>query len=474
MVVSAFDPPATRNLAGLLRSCRDLYTEAAALLYSTNQFIIHADKASLEPLQALSPTAIASLTSLKIVLNECSCHHPIDSNNYPPLCCCDDVEHEPHANGIRAQCAQYHGSKHRRPLLDPVSSGIDSTSAKLVAQALLTSWYDAAVHLSSHVRPGRLALSLEVTWCRRYRRCYQVCRPPCLASEGRGQPCQPHIHHGCRLSQCLGVDFDPSGGPPPGPGCFCRRRHAAFSFTCNCWAPPTSIFLVCRALYRDAQLVFSRNRFIVHDVQATHRDPETASTEESYPYQRLAASHFLRDVVPANCLAYLRFLELVFPPYWPHSWPVDEHPAIVDWRDTVDWLRGKIDAPALTIRVVFADFLQNPAGRRSGTTKDEGKQIVRGYMHIIQALKPLVKHDGLASLYVQAAFPWAWARNVIRQQDPDDWWSQELAEQEQRLKELLERIPGCEAIVDSRNRPEPRRSAWQTCVFPLWVSPRHL
>ncbi|KAK4148507.1 hypothetical protein C8A00DRAFT_38922, partial [Chaetomidium leptoderma] len=68
-VTRDFDPPPTRNFTGLLRSCRDLYTEVAALLYSANQFVIHAGKASLEPLQALSPTAIASLTSLKIVLN---------------------------------------------------------------------------------------------------------------------------------------------------------------------------------------------------------------------------------------------------------------------------------------------------------------------------------------------------------------------------------------------------------------------
>lgn len=67
---SAFDPPSTRNFTGILRSCRDLYTEVAALLYSANQFVMHVGKASLEPLQTLSPTAVASLTSLKIVLNE--------------------------------------------------------------------------------------------------------------------------------------------------------------------------------------------------------------------------------------------------------------------------------------------------------------------------------------------------------------------------------------------------------------------
>ncbi len=121
-IVSAFDPPPTRNFAGLLQSCRDLYTEAAALLYSTNQFVIHAYNASLEHLQALSSTAIASLTSLKIVLNECSCHYPVNSHNYPPLCCYDGVVYGQSTNSIRAQCAKYHGSMHRRPLLDPVSN----------------------------------------------------------------------------------------------------------------------------------------------------------------------------------------------------------------------------------------------------------------------------------------------------------------------------------------------------------------
>ncbi|KAK3899231.1 hypothetical protein C8A05DRAFT_18306, partial [Staphylotrichum tortipilum] len=229
---------------------------------------------------------------------------------------------------------------------------------------------------------------------------------------------------------------------------------------------------------------FSRNRFIVHDVQAwpgstldctgqtPPPDPETASIidEPSYPYSRLAASHFLREFVPASCLAHLRLLELVFPPYWPKSWPVDGHPAIVDWRDTVRWLHGKIDAPALTIRVVFADFLRNPAGSRIGTTKDEGKQIVRGYMHVIRPLGPLLEHDRLAALYVQAAFPWAWPRDVGLRQllEPDDSWIQELARQERRLKERLERIPGCEAIVDSRDKPEPERSAWQTWYDVDW------
>jgi hypothetical protein len=123
---------------------------------------------------------------------------------------------------------------------------------------------------------------------------------------------------------------------------------------CNCWAPPTNLFLICRTLYRDAQFVFfSRNRFIVHDfhagqpwdLPAEQLEPpdstepgstETGSTSTTYPFERLAISEFLREVVPVHCLTYLRFLELVFPPYVPHGWPQAEHPAILDWVATVD------------------------------------------------------------------------------------------------------------------------------------------
>jgi hypothetical protein len=37
-------------------------------------------------------------------------------------------------------------------------------------------------------------------------------------------------------------------------GCFCSRRHAAFSLGCRCWTPPgPALFLLCRALSQDAQ-----------------------------------------------------------------------------------------------------------------------------------------------------------------------------------------------------------------------------
>jgi hypothetical protein len=125
------DPPPARNFTGLLLSCRALYAETAALLYSANRFVIsYSASGSLEPLRALSPTSLASITSLKIVLNESSCHPPFDSVCYPPPCCYDGIDQEP--RGSRQRCAELHGSVHRRPLLDP-TPGSDLVSAKLAA-----------------------------------------------------------------------------------------------------------------------------------------------------------------------------------------------------------------------------------------------------------------------------------------------------------------------------------------------------
>ncbi|KAL2200647.1 hypothetical protein P885DRAFT_66286 [Corynascus similis CBS 632.67] len=154
----------------------------------------------------------------------------------------------------------------------------------------------------------------EVTWSREHRG-YQICRPPCIISQGG---CAPHIHHGCLISRCNyyaqdGLLYTRSHGR------FCRRRHGAASSTCTCWAPPSSLFLVCRALCRDAQFVFfSENHFTIRNFHAelpfeNLRHHNTSPIATDYPYGRLALSKFLRDVVPTHCLTILRFLELLLP-----------------------------------------------------------------------------------------------------------------------------------------------------------------
>ncbi len=159
-VRSDFDPPPARHFSGLLLSCRVLYAEAAALLYSANQFVIfHRGpcQGSFGPLRALLPATLASMTSLKIVLSESSCHQPTDSSQYPPWCCC--VGRDDDLAAASSHCDEYHHGQHRRPLLDS-SSGLDSSLTQLVAQNVLAEWHDIACHVSSFVSVSRLELSL--------------------------------------------------------------------------------------------------------------------------------------------------------------------------------------------------------------------------------------------------------------------------------------------------------------------------
>lgn len=537
--VGEFEPPPARNFAGLLLACRALYAEAAALLYSANRFVIfYSSEGSLGPLYALSPASLASLTNLKVVLRESSCHEPVDSWIYPPSCCCVGREDDMAASAFF--CATRHSTVHSRPLLG---------SGELAVQAVLAEWRDAAMYVASHVRAGRLELSLvcdvdpehtsalevaqlavaplalfpplrdchvrlgkppnrsiqrlaegavlrarpigpplglasprkpslllslppelrrcileytdlitpwrEVTWSRQERG-YQLWHPPCTDSQGG---CPPYIHHGCRLRQC-----SPSADYPDlSPGCFCRRRHAAFSLSCHCWAPPTDLFLVCRLLCREARSVFfSGNRFVTYDSYVRwpwdlpSEQPDAAADNPGYQYERLAASQFLRDVVPANCLADLRFLELVFPPYEPDSWPLDQHPAVVDWRGAVDRIRDGINAPALTIRLVMV-----VDRRRLTMTREEKDRILEGYGRIIDPLKHLVRCDGLGALIVEPSFGLVCKQGVMRYNplyDEEDW----LAETEWEINELGEDEPdGDDSSLGPRDREEPRESVWQ-------------
>jgi len=238
----------------------------------------------------------------------------------------------------------------------------------------------------------------------------------------------PEDNHAAQFFRCWhGTSL--IGGPPT-TGCYCRSHHAAYSLNCRCWAPPRPLFLICRTLYDDAQFVFfSSNRFIIHDFKISppwalplHKErprdrsdwfEEPGQDVLTYPYPnaRLAVSHFVREVVPASSLAHLRFLELVFPPYQPASWPDTQHPAMQDWRATVDWLRGKINASALTVRVVVvkAPFISSNAYRATITTQ-EGDRMMQAWMDLLQPLRRLGENGGSGLGRFYARFPYPWER----------------------------------------------------------------
>ena len=258
-------------------------------------------------------------------------------------------------------------------------------------------------------------------------------------------------------------------------GCFCRRRHAVSSATCTCWVPPKSLFLVCWAIHQDAQLVFfSANRFVVHDWMRTPwRVPYPRQTPEDgddagleYPFQRLAASQFLREVIPAHCIAYLRFLELAFPPYSPSTWPQTDHPAIRDWRKTVSWVQDKINGPALTLRLVAADISTDPAMDPDTITVAEGDTIHRGYMELLKPLEQLTKGpNGLARFYVDLRYPWEWTEE-LRDRPPQDRYELVKVRKRELERRAERRVMGDRYDSQYANeRKEPRVSLWQHCFY---------
>ncbi|KAH6621031.1 hypothetical protein B0J18DRAFT_368540 [Chaetomium sp. MPI-SDFR-AT-0129] len=494
------DPPASppSTFHGLLLSCRTIYAEAAAVIYSGNLFVLRynpADPEPLRPLHALTPTALASLTSLSIILNQASCHQHCGHADYG-FCCVDGRDDDGWSGLVR--CKLGHGNTHQLPLLAHSLLGCQDADVFAAAQNLLTKWRLAAACLS-HIPAGRLELALVCDIDPHHERAREVasliieplliipqlrdcrirlCKIPDaalqqIAQDGvlqarriapppyyspkpstRTQASLVGLPRELRLrileytdliapgrevtwsrqdqayfTAARGDDLDgddvrvfyhcwTSSRPSPSYlGCFCRRRHAAFSLACKCWAPPSPLFLVCRILCEDAQFTFfSRNRFIIHDYKTSKIWALPFFPEyENYPGTRFAASQFLRDVIPTHCLAYLRFLELVFPPYLAQTWPRgDDHPVLQDWQATIDWLLDKVNAPALTLRLAGAEgHYGSPYQYHNRISKSDAIDIATAHMDLTPPLKAL-GDIGLARFF--AYFPCPWELVLARHQ----------------------------------------------------------
>ncbi|KAK4196023.1 hypothetical protein QBC40DRAFT_310187 [Triangularia verruculosa] len=495
---------------GLLLSCREIYNEAAALLYSNNIFVIDAGFGPLDPLLSLTTTALRSLTHLKIVLNQASCHPKDSEGRSRGTCCFVDEPLDTH----QTRCKANHKDLHRFPL----------RSTDPVALSLLENWDTAAQHLSG-IYPGRLTLFLvcdveqgdieagklalspllrlpnlkschlriskrpdpqlqqlsndfvqnaiggpfplpgsgrilspittttaatshfldlprelrlrilgftdlitpikEVSWDGQvYRANRSTYSSPHEAGGNGYLLCRRDHHYGCQFNYCWlksgwSTDFHA--------GCFCRLKHTAVSSFCQCWAPPTQLFLVCQTLYYEAQhIFFSGNHFIVHDF-LDPADPLTfpaSPSVDSYPNARLTASRFLREHVPANSLKFIRFLELVFPAYSYYVWPDADHPAIKDWIETIEYVKDKINGPGLTIRLIMAYPPGTPPHGHTTLSGEQGQKVEAGYQNIYAPLALLGRNDHrvgpLHRFYAHLAYPWAYTEDNLVMLGTDD------------------------------------------------------
>jgi hypothetical protein len=225
------------------------------------------------------------------------------------------------------------------------------------------------------------------------------------------------------------------------------------------------LFLICRLLYQDATLVFfSENRFAIID---SGKLPVFGPPRHSgYSEHRLAACRFLRDVVPAHCLAHLRFLELVFPPDVAGGWPEKGGPVLRDWSETIDRVKDQLNFPALTIRVL-AVYHDDEDPRFVALSGPDAKHTMEAYFRILQPLARLAGTDGLARFYAELTWPWRRTKPAHIGGSEYFFWREEsekwMRGRERWLKERAERF----VLGDRYDRlrlkagdEEPERGVW--------------
>ncbi|KAH6651350.1 hypothetical protein F5144DRAFT_544277 [Chaetomium tenue] len=497
---------------GLLLSCRTIYSETSALLYSSNEFFCHYEALhSLSPLRDLRPESIASLTSLKIILNQVSCHTRDAVGRGRGGCCTEPRPYEIYHESRDLKCEQdcrYSGHGDGGERHDPPLRRSHPSTKPMLAE-----WYKTAAHLGRFITPGRLELSFvcdiygrdtelaimvldafrhfpplknchirlsktpnpmlrnlardavlrcrglqpslslpplprpvspvsglaglprelrlrileytdlvtplkEVLWTVSHGK-YVACQPYCPLWEGRGNhDWEPGIHHGCQFNHC---SERPYGDTDTYIGCYCQLAHAAASSTCRCWTPPTSLFLVSRAMRQDANVVFfSQNRFAV--VDGPWLSMFGPSRQSGYDQtHRLAVSRFLRDVVPVDCLGYLRFVEMVFPPYIGGQWPLKGDAVYKEWAETIAQVKDKLNLPALTMRIVAAFHSDEEDYSVARLTEAEAKQALEGYFHVMRPLTRLGGYGGLAGFYARLTWPWRRTEATMEKIRRWDW-----------------------------------------------------
>lgn len=180
------------------------------------------------------------------------------------------------------------------------------------------------------------------------------------------------------------------------------------------------------------------------------------SGEFEYHSDRLAASHFLRDKIPAQMLRELRELEFVFPPYRHTGWPGEGHPALTDWVETLVWARDKMNLGALAVRLVMADSvasLGSPPDRRD-LTSEQVEDILSAYHRIISPLAILAQPEAkgvvgrgggdgeLLSFHAKVAWPlsWRWDSEDNLDENGVEWGANCRRDKLQELTEEAERL----------------------------------
>lgn len=433
------------TIPSLLRSCRTIHTEISKILYSRNRFYVHSkDENSMKSVRRLSPTSLTSLRYLTVVLNLTDQHDPFldlraSSARYrrnKPFRLSSDqhcvVLFEWYST-IELLLAGTHTSNLH---LSVICDTEDPETARFVVSPLLSSdkiLAECNLRLSRSPNPEIRSLAsktaahitgnqYEASMPFRFLDLPEELRAKILEETDLLTPISEVLwrpNEGFRVT----YDFDCRFAyeSHPGINCSCRKlrcrqncltgvfcpyKFAAASSTCCCWTPPTPLFLVCRQIHKEARKVFlNRNRFII--TPSDHfRTPVVRAPD------RLEASVFLTKAIHLSELRFLRFIEIVFPPFEEDYFQHAEQ-AYQDWVETIERVRKYLNLSMLTVRVyhVNSPLWNARGGYRSQVTKEQAIKICTAYFRTVQ---PLGKLQGLHRFYAHLAWPYAWTERGKR------------------------------------------------------------
>jgi hypothetical protein len=410
----------------LMLTCRAVYAEVSPIFYSSNRFIFQNKHfESLQHLRNLTPKTLSSLTHLNVQLHICwrgfkGC-----------VLCCYFPEHHPRAALTIAQ------AKHRR-ILDEwgvtarylfqhvqqsslrifLTCEVEELEAALQAVEPFkgTLFKACSIRLGTQKQPHLKDLARKVSkeamgyielFTTPFRMLdlpievrhqileYTDLVTPILEVEwnqidrysvryGKGFYCsKEEVHHypqewehTGQIRDCMAQDDS---------GCYCMRYHASYSPTCHCWAPPNSLFLVCRSLRDDCIAVFfKRNRFIITHPRPPHEQADT----------RLDASVFLTDVVPSMAFRHIRFLEVVFPHFPPQVIFHNSPRVLSDWEHVLRSRAEFLSSPKLTIRLYFPNHLDQRSRQYVAILKDDCESFMHHFNDTARNWIERMQHGG--------------------------------------------------------------------------------
>lgn len=180
--------------------------------------------------------------------------------------------------------------------------------------------------------------------------------------------------------------------------------------------------------------------------------------------QKASVSIWLREIIPKDALQFLRYLEIVFPPFGeeepctycpPHS--TEWH----DWIDTLEYVKDRLDLPKLTLRAYFAEWLPTNGQHRIPPYRErmnegQSQAVQRCYLEII---RPLARLGGLRRFFAylpDPRGPWA------KEDDPyhDEGWPLSLEALEGKAERM---VIGDEYDSAAVGKADQAESRWIVC-----------